>query len=67
MLKLEEGLGLPIPITKLAYVNFPVKLKFRHGIEPTMGCSVCPASLRVETIPIIDVETTLKCCHGVGL
>ena len=21
----------------------------------------------IETIPIIDVETALKCCHGVGL
>ena len=27
-LKLEEGLGLLIPITELAYVNFPVQLKF---------------------------------------
>ena len=27
-LKLEEGLGLPIPIAKLAYVNFPIQLKF---------------------------------------
>ena len=35
-LKLEEGLGLPIPITgtKLAYVNFPVQLEFRGFTVP---------------------------------
>ena len=36
MLKLEVGLGLPIPITgtKIAYVNFPVHLKFRGFMVP---------------------------------
>ena len=36
MLRLEEGLSLPIPIpgTKLAYVNFPVQLKFRGFTVP---------------------------------
>ena len=36
MLKLE-GLGLPIPITKLAYVNFPVQLKF-CGFHHSLHC-----------------------------
>ena len=34
MLKLVEGLGLPIPITKLAYVNFPVQLEFEGFTVP---------------------------------
>ena len=34
MLKLEEVLGLSIPITKLAYLNFPVQLKFRGFTVP---------------------------------
>ena len=36
MLKLE-GLGLPISVTKLTYVNFPVQLKFRGF---TVSCIV---------------------------
>ena len=37
MLKLEEGLawcGPTIPFTKLAYLNFPVQLKFRDFTVP---------------------------------
>ena len=34
MLKLEEGLGLSIPITELVYVNFPVHLEFRDYTVP---------------------------------
>ena len=36
MLKLEEGLGLPIPIPiiKLAFMNFPLQLKFRGFTVP---------------------------------
>ena len=34
MLKLVGGLGLPIPITKLAYVNFPVQLEFQGFTVP---------------------------------
>ena len=34
MLKLKEGFCLPIPITKLAHVNFPVQLKFRGFTVP---------------------------------
>ena len=34
MPKLEGGLGLPIPITKLAYMSFPVQLKFRGSTVP---------------------------------
>ena len=34
MLKLEEDIGLPISITQLAYVNFPVQLKFPGETVP---------------------------------
>ena len=34
MLKLKEGLDLLIPITKLAYVNFPIQLKFWGFMVP---------------------------------
>ena len=37
MLKLEKGLSLSIQIIKLAYVNFPLQLKFRGF---TVSCIV---------------------------
>ena len=37
MLKLEESLGLPISITKLTYVNFPVQLKFHGSTVPRIA------------------------------
>ena len=34
MLKLERVFDLPIPFTKIAYLNFSVQLKFRSSMVP---------------------------------
>ena len=38
---------------------------WQHRITPAMRSVVLPTTLGVETIPDVDVETALRCCHQV--